>query len=85
LARQLEQFLPRVARAIDQTVRRIMHGEVVLARDKLVSLFEPHTQIIVRRKTGKPVEFGRKVGLEEAEGGILSGYRILAEVGQDFP
>jgi IS5 family transposase len=50
-----------------------------------VSLFEPHTQIIVRRKTGKPVEFGRKVWLQEADGGLLSGYRILAEAGQDFP
>jgi transposase, IS5 family len=70
---------------IDQTVRRVCHGEMVPAPDKLASLFEPHTQIIVRRKTGKPVEFGRKVWLEEVEGGILSGYRILAEAGQDFP
>jgi transposase, IS5 family len=85
LVRQFEQFRPRVARVLDQTIGRIVHGEVVPARDKLVSLFEPHTQIIVRRKTGKPVEFGRKVWLEEVEGGIISGYRILAEAGQDFP
>jgi transposase, IS5 family len=85
LVRQFEQFLPRVRRVIDQTVRRVVHGEVVSARDKLVSLFEPHTQIIVRRKTGKPVEFGRKVWLEEVEGGIISGYRILTEAGQDSP
>jgi transposase, IS5 family len=85
LVRQFACFLARVARAIDQTVRRVVHGEIVPARDKLVSLFEPHTQIIVRRKTGQPVEFGRKVWLEEVEGGILSGYRILTEAGQDFP
>jgi transposase, IS5 family len=63
----------------------VLHGEVVPARDKLVSLFEPHSQIIVRRKTGKAVEFGRKVWLEEVEGGLISGYRILTEAGQDFP
>jgi IS5 family transposase len=85
LVRPLEQCLPRVARVIEQTVRRIVQGEVVPARDTLVSLFEPHTQIIVRRKTGQPVAFGRKVWLEEVEGGILSGYRLLAEAGQDFP
>jgi transposase, IS5 family len=85
LVRQFEQFLPRVTRVIDQTVRRVVHGEVVPARDKLVSIFEPHTQIIVRRKTGRSVEFGRKVWLEEVEGGLISGYRILAEAGQDFP
>jgi hypothetical protein len=33
---------------IDQTVRRVCHGEMVPAHDKLVSIFEPHTQIIVR-------------------------------------
>jgi IS5 family transposase len=85
LVRQFAQFLPRVERVITQSVRRVLQGEVVPAQDKLVSLFEPHTQIIVRRKTGKPVEFGCKVWLEEVEGGILSGYRILAEAGQDFP
>jgi transposase, IS5 family len=85
LVQQFDQFLPRVAQVLDQTVRRVLYGEMVPARDKLVSLFEPHTQIIVRRKTGKPVEFGRKVWLEEVEGGIISGYRILAEAGQDFP
>jgi IS5 family transposase len=85
LVRQFDRFLPRVGQVIDQTVRRVCQGEVVPARDKLVSLFEPHTQIIVRRKTGKTVEFGRKVWLEEVEGGIISGYRILAEAGQDFP
>jgi transposase, IS5 family len=85
LVQQFEPFLPRVARVIDQTVRRVLHGEVIPAEDKLVSLFEAHTQIIVRRKTGKAVELGRKVRLEEVEGGIISGYRILAEAGQDFP
>jgi transposase, IS5 family len=85
LVRQFERFLPRVERVIDQTVRRVLHGEVVPAQAKLVSLFEPHSQIIVRRKTGKAVEFGRKVWLEEVEGGIISGYRVLTEAGQDCP
>jgi IS5 family transposase len=85
LVRQFEQVLPRVERVIAQTVRRVLHGEVVPAQAKLVSLFEPHTQIIVRRKTGKAVEFGRKVWLEEVEGGIISGCRVLAEAGQDSP
>jgi transposase, IS5 family len=30
-------------------------------------------------------EFGRKVWLEEVEGGLISGYRVLAEAGQDCP
>jgi hypothetical protein len=33
----------------------------VPAREKLVSLFEPHTDIIRRNKRGRPVEYGHKV------------------------
>jgi IS5 family transposase len=82
---QLEQFIPLVEQVIGQTERRVIHGEKVPAHEKIVSLFEPHTQIIVRHKHGKEVEFGRKLWLEEVEGGIISGYRILEEGGTDAP
>jgi IS5 family transposase len=84
LAEQFAQFLPRVAQGISQSVRRVLDGEVVPAKEKILSLFEPHTQVIVRHKVGKPVEFGRKLWLEEVEGGIISGYRLLDEAGQDY-
>jgi IS5 family transposase len=83
LARQLDTFLPRVEQAIAQAARRVLQGETVPAGEKIVSLFEPHTQIIVRHKAGKPVEFGRKLWLEEVEGGIISGWHLLDQPGQD--
>lgn len=43
----------------------------------MVSIFEEHTTIIRRGKAGKRTEFGRKVWLDEVEGGIISGYRVL--------
>src|SRR5262249_47375335 len=47
---------------------------------------EPHTQIIPRHKAGKAVEFGRKLRLDEVEGGIITGYAILERGGgQDRP
>ena len=56
------------------------------ASEKLLSLFEPHTQVIPRFKAGKPVEFGRKLRLDEVEGGIITGYAILEQGGgQDQP
>lgn len=85
LVAQFERFLPLVEQAIAQATRRVLNGEVVPAREKLVSLFEPHTQIITRHKPGKPVEFGRKLWIEEVDGGIVSGYRVLEEAGQDYP
>jgi IS5 family transposase len=49
----------------------------VPAAEKLGSIFESHTEIIRRGKSGKPTEFGRKVWLSEVERGIVSTYRIL--------
>ena len=83
LAREREHFLPRVEQVISQAQRRVIGGEKVPATEKIVSLFAPHTQIIKRQKAGKATEFGRKLWLEEVEGGIVSGYRILEEPGQD--
>ena len=64
----------------------MLEGESVPAKEKLLSLFEPHTQVIPRFKAGKPVEFGRKIRLDEVEGGIITGYAILEQGGgQDQP
>jgi transposase, IS5 family len=73
----LETFLPRAEQVIDQTTRRILQGEQVPASEKIVSLFEEHTDIIRRGKESRPVEYGHKVWLNEVEGGLVSHYRIL--------
>jgi len=72
-----ETFLPRVEQVLSQTIRRVFEGERVPAREKIVSLFEPHTNIIRRQKAGKPVEFGHKVWLDEVDGGIVTHWRVL--------
>ena len=44
------------------------------------------TPIIPRFQAGKPVEFGRKIRIDETEGGIITGYAILEQGGgQDQP
>ena len=48
-----------------------------------MSLFEEHTQIITRHKAGKMREFGREVLLDEVDGGIISRYEILSEIGSE--
>lgn len=77
LAEEIERLEGLVERVAEQTERRVLKGESVAAGEKLASLFEEHTAIIARGKAGKKTEFGRKVWLEEAEGGIVSGYRVL--------
>jgi IS5 family transposase len=86
LAVRVGEFLPRLTQGIDQARRRVLQGESVPAKEKLLSLFEPHTQVVPRFKAGKPVEFGRKIRLDEVEGGIISGFAILEQGGgQDQP
>jgi transposase, IS5 family len=77
LADELERFEGLVERVIEQTDRRVLKGQSVKAAEKLVSLFEEHTSIIRRGKAGKETEYGHKVWLEETEGAIISGYRVL--------
>lgn len=85
LAERVDQLLPLVDRAIAQATRRVLRGEAVPAGDKLLSLFEPHTQAIRRHKPGKLTEFGRKVLFDEVEGGIVSHFAILDDVGLEHP
>jgi hypothetical protein len=80
-----DRVLPRVAQVIDQTVRRVGHGEMGPAQDTRVRRLAPHPQSIVRRPPGQPVACGRTVCLEAVEGGLISGDRLLTEAGQDGP
>ena len=77
LVNTLNHFIPLAQQVIQQTTRRILTGEQVPAKEKIVSIFEEHTDIIVRGKEAKPVEYGHKVWLNEVEGGLVSHYRIL--------
>jgi IS5 family transposase len=86
LAGRLAEVLPRLKQAVGQAERRVLKDDPVPSGEKLVSLFEPHTQVIPRFKAGKPAEFGRKVRLDEVEGGIIAGYKVLEKGGgQDQP
>lgn len=77
LAQTLQTFLPRLKQVLAQTVRRVLEDASVPAEEKLVSIFEPHSDIIRRGKPRKATEFGHKVWLGEVEGGFIAQYRVL--------
>jgi IS5 family transposase len=58
-----------------QTRERIFHGNTH-APGKLVSLFEPHTEVIRKGKASKPTEFGKMVKVQEAEQQIVTHYEV---------
>ena len=77
LCSQVEHFAKLGRRVIDQSERRVFCGETVPADQKLYSIFETHTDMILRGKAQKPVEFGHKVLLVESRIGLITDYRVL--------
>jgi transposase, IS5 family len=77
ISEEISHFAALLERVVSQTRRRVLEGERLPAKQKLVSIFEPHTAIIRRGKAREQTEFGRKVWLSEVDGGILSGFWIL--------
>ena len=75
LCEHLETMAERVHSVVRQTKSRIFGGLTKLP-DKIVSLFEPHTEIIRKGKAGKPNEFGKLVQLQEAENQIITHYEV---------
>jgi IS5 family transposase len=66
---QLRYYLPLIERLIAQAERRVFAGEAVPAGEKLVSLFEPHADIIV--KGGRDVHYGHKLNLTTGRSGLI--------------
>ena len=73
LRRELESMMPRVRQVMRQTQARVFAGDTH-AENKIVSLFEPSTEVIRKGKAGKPTEFGKMVKLQEAENQIVVAY-----------
>jgi IS5 family transposase len=73
--RQLDEMIPRVQQVLRQTRARILHGNTH-AEGKLLSVFEPHTEVIRKGKTDKPNEFGKLVKIQEAENQIVTDYEV---------
>jgi IS5 family transposase len=55
---QARHYEPLIVRIIEQSERRVLCGEAVPAQEKLVSLFEPHADIIL--KGGRQPCYGHK-------------------------
>lgn len=77
LKAELERMLPRVQQVMRQARARVFGGDTRV-EGKLVSLFEPTTEIIRKGKASKPTEFGKLVKIQEAEQQIVIDYEVYA-------
>jgi len=69
LSRQMDHYLGLVERVIDQTTRRVIFNEQVPAQEKVLSLFETHTDIII--KGGREIVYGHKVCLTSGASSLI--------------
>jgi IS5 family transposase len=71
----LRELLPKAEKVYDITWRHEILGESVPNKEKIFSIFEDHTDIVV--KGGREVEFGHKVNLAGGRSNLILDCRIL--------
>ena len=76
LCDHLAEMAGRMRQVVKQTKVRVFEGITDLP-GKIVSLFEPHSEIIRKGKASKPTEFGKMVQVQEAEHQIITHYDIF--------
>jgi IS5 family transposase len=74
-AAELSTTITLVRQVVAQTRARVLRGDTHYP-GKVVSLFEPHTEIIRKGKLARPTEFGRLVKIQEAETQFITDYAV---------
>jgi IS5 family transposase len=75
IADELRRFLPLMKRVTQQARRAQIDGEKVRAAERVFSLFEPHTELLMRGRAQKPVEFGHMVLLCQSPEKLITDYQ----------
>ena len=74
-AGKLRHYLDLTTRIIDQTERRVLNGESVPAEEKVLSVFEEHTDIIKKKR--RETVFGHKLYLTGGVSGLILDFEVV--------
>ncbi len=77
LAARLIEFQRLGGQVVSQARRRVILGESVPNEEKLFSVFEPHTELLIRGKAGKPVEFGHMIQIQQGKEKFITDYDVF--------
>ncbi len=80
---ELDSYLAHAERQIDQIRRRVLQGEVIPHHEKVFSIFEPHTEWIVKGKAGVPVELGLRVCILEDQHRFILHHEVMEKQTDD--
>jgi len=69
-AEELEHSVSLAEQVISQTERRVLHAQKVPAKERVFSIFEPHTDIIMKDR--RETNYGHKITLTGGASGLLT-------------
>jgi len=75
IIQDLNNFIDLAKKVIDQTDRRVLKGERVPASEKILSIFEPHTDIIIKDR--RDTLYGHKICLTGGKSNLILDCTIL--------
>jgi len=80
ILRRLDNVLEQLPTARQQARQRIIQERLVPSKEKILSLYEPDVQVIVRHKAGAEVEFGNTLLMGESRQGVILDWELFKEV-----
>lgn len=75
IGKQITHYIPLARQVVEQTQRRVLQGESVPSGEKLVSIFEEHTDIIVKDR--RDTFYGHKICLTTGRSTLVTDCVIL--------
>jgi IS5 family transposase len=72
--KDVEHYRVLTLKVVDQTVRRVINKESVPSSEKIISLFEEHSDVIV--KGFRDVQYGHKINLSTEKHGLITSLSI---------
>lgn len=83
LTLSIRHFINHAVRQIDQINRRVILGEIIPHHEKVFSLFQPHTEWVMKGKAGVPVELGVKVCVIEDQYQFILNHKVMEQQTDD--
>jgi hypothetical protein len=80
---EIDLYLGDAERQIDQIRRRVLLGQTIPHSEKLFSIFQRHTEWIVKGKAGVPVELGLRVAVVEDEHRFILTHQVMVKTTDD--
>lgn len=83
LLQDFDIYMGHARRQIDQIDQRILRGEPIPHKEKVFSIFEPHTDWISKGKAGVPVELGLRVCVVEDKNQFILHHKVMEKCTDD--